>query len=172
MPTPFVNTTLVLLTVMNNAGQLAAVEKADLPPGYTTGPIMLNESHCMLVRGKMANPEKYVCQVYRGPKETAWVFKTGQGAEGDPIAPAPTPEHDGSIAPSKNSFGDVAVGPSKLAERDIPTIDPYTPPPKEKARRVAQGRAVAPLHRPASARATYDANPFAIIASLVTGSRW
>jgi hypothetical protein len=85
----------------------------------------------------------------------------------DPPPTTPPPPAPPTVKPE--SFGDVSIGPSKLTERDIPTIDPYTPPPKEQVRnRYAR---TAALRRPASTGpATYDTNPLAIIASLFAGS--
>jgi hypothetical protein len=76
MPTPFVSTVFVVLTTLNNAGQLAPVDPKTitLPPPYT-GVMFWSEQQCMYVRGRIEHPEKYVCQVFRGPKEIDWEFK-------------------------------------------------------------------------------------------------
>ena len=44
MPTSFATTTLVLLVTTNNIGQLAAVEKKDLPSPYTNAMVVDLES--------------------------------------------------------------------------------------------------------------------------------
>jgi hypothetical protein len=89
--TTFAMTTMFMITSMNNLGQLAPVEKGDLPPSQSTV-FFFNEEGCNLVRGKMANPQKYVCQAWRG-----------QAAEGVPVlAPAqPQPAPEPKPAPQR-----------------------------------------------------------------------
>jgi hypothetical protein len=107
-----------------------------------------SEQQCMYVRGRIEHPEKYVCQVFRGPKEIDWEFKPGattpDHAEGNPVAdPSPAEEQHGSLQPEpdlakyhdhyqrqRGSFIDVAVGPSELAEKDAPSIEPRAIAPK------------------------------------------
>ena len=78
MPTPFANTVFFVITALNTAGQLSAVDKAELPAG-TTGPIFYSQGQCFMVRGKMEHPEKFVCQRFESPKSTQWVY-TNPGA--------------------------------------------------------------------------------------------
>jgi hypothetical protein len=114
MPTTFVYTTFAVITVLNGAGQLAPVDKADLPAG-TAGPILFTEAQCNFVRGKMANPEKYVCQVFTSPAETQLVWT----APGFVMPAAASPAgRQGFLTPK--ALDDVKVGPSKLEERDKP----------------------------------------------------
>jgi hypothetical protein len=87
MPTNFVVTTFVVLTTLNNAGQLAPVDKAELPAG-SAGPIAWNEAQCMLLRGKMSHPEKYVCQPFASAKSTQWTYQP-PGSEVAPSEPPP-----------------------------------------------------------------------------------
>jgi len=58
MPTSFATTTLVLLVTTNSIGQLAAVDKKDLPSPYTN-PMLVNLESCNFLRGRMEHPEKY-----------------------------------------------------------------------------------------------------------------
>ena len=158
MPTSFVSTVFVVMTAFNNAGQLAPVDKSELPSPYT-GPLFWSVQQCMYVRGKMTHPEKYVCQEFHGPAQTNWVYQPSGGNAGDPVAPAPTAP--GSAPDSLgHSFNDVQVGPSKLAEKDAPTTEPLlapTPPQVKTARRVAPRR---------QQRQEFD--PIGAIASLFT----
>jgi hypothetical protein len=91
VPTPFVYTTFAVITALNSAGQLAPVDKADLPAG-TAGPILFTEAQCNFVRGKMANPEKYVCQIFTSPTETKLVYATPGF-----VMPAEALEHHSSL---------------------------------------------------------------------------
>ena len=57
MGTPFVATTLFVLTTLNGAGQLAPIDRSEWPPGG--GPIFIgSETGCLIQRGKMANPSR------------------------------------------------------------------------------------------------------------------
>jgi hypothetical protein len=168
LPTPFLSTMFVVMTTLNGAGQLAPVDpKVVQPPEPYKGYIFWSVDQCMYVRGKMDHPAKYVCQVFRGPKEIDWEFKPGattpDHAEGSPIADPPREAMPGDsgregrltpIAPSgssapadpakyheyyrreRNSFVDVAVGPSELRPEDAPVIEPRAIQPK----RIAQKR--------------------------------
>lgn len=69
--TPFAITVFYLLTMLNNAGQLAPVEKADLPAPYTS-PFAFSEGQCFIIRGRMAEPEKYFCQRFASAPEANW----------------------------------------------------------------------------------------------------
>ena len=89
MATPFVSTVFVVLTTLNNAGQLSPVDKSELPAPYT-GAMFWSEQQCMYVRGRMAHPEKYVCQIFRGPAETDWTYHPEGSFTGDPVAPSPS----------------------------------------------------------------------------------
>jgi hypothetical protein len=99
MPTPFVSTTLVVLTVMNNAGQLTPIPRGDLPPPYTQE-IMVSVEFCMLVRGRLAHPEGAVCQVFRSPSEANWTFRKGDSFTGDPVADVPLVEKRSENGPT------------------------------------------------------------------------
>ena len=83
MPTPFVVTTLFVLTTLNNAGQLVAVDKSEWPT-LGGGPIFLSESGCMVGRGKMVNPERYVCQGFRSAPTAQWVPSNSNAVEPPP----------------------------------------------------------------------------------------
>jgi hypothetical protein len=71
MSTPFAVTVFYLLTVTNNAGQLAPITNTELPAPFTS-PMSWSEGQCLIMRGKMAQPEKYVCQVFRSAPSTSW----------------------------------------------------------------------------------------------------
>jgi hypothetical protein len=177
MPTPFLSTMFVVMTTLNGAGQLAPVDpKTITPPEPYKGYIFWSADQCMYVRGKMEHPEKYVCQVFRGPKEIDWEFKPGtttpDHAEGNPVAdPSPGSDRgrEGRLTdPTKywehyerkrSSFIDVAVGPSRRADKDIPVIGPYTASPAKPVKRVAakQGH-----------YQRQPQNPFELFASLFT----
>ena len=67
--TPYAITIFWVLNTLNNAGQLAPVEKAELPAPYTS-PIMFSDGQCFTARGKMSHPEKYVCQLFTSAPTT------------------------------------------------------------------------------------------------------
>ena len=99
MPTTFVYTSFAVLCALNNAGQLAPVDKADMPPGIA-GPIQFTEAACNYARGRMASPEKYVCQVFTGPSETQLVYQTpgftvpaAAASPKENLQPGANPEH-------------------------------------------------------------------------------
>jgi hypothetical protein len=127
-----------------------------------------SESRCKDYIGAMRSDIPAACRQMAHP-ETCPVACRAPAELPAPLFQLPPPKPD--------SFSDVLVGPSKLAERDVPTIDPYIPAPsvrKEKARN-RYARTSATLRRPASTGpAMYDdkyyANPFTLIASLFTGS--
>jgi hypothetical protein len=128
VPTTFVTTTFVVLVGLNNYGGLAPVDKSLLPPG-TPGAILWSVDQCNMVRGKMADPEKYTCQVFTSAKETAWTY-TPEGPKGILI---PAPPQENGVQPDtsperSHSLNDVLVGPSKLAEKDSPNIEPPVEP--------------------------------------------
>jgi hypothetical protein len=137
MPTTFVYTTFAVITVLNGAGQLAPVDKSELPAPYNAGPIHFSEGACLMTRGKMEHPEKYFCQVFTSPKTTQWVY-VPPGAV--PAADPPEGDRTG-LEPSKKALDDVRVGPTKLETKDAPKPDASADPtPKEiaKPKRVAQ----------------------------------
>ena len=122
MSTPFAATVLYLLTTMNNSGELAPVDKADLPPPYTTG-FSLSEEGCSMMRGKLSHPERYVCQLWRGEKEQEAGVPAG-------IQQKPEPQKFDALPPQKpGSLGDVQVGPSPLLAADRPFLEPRVPKP-------------------------------------------
>ena len=109
---------------------VSPVDKADLPAG-TAGPILFTEAQCNFVRGKMANPEKYVCQVFTSPTETKLVY-TAPGftmpAEAPPAGIKADPSrlegsHTGdslghtSVEPKAEPPKAEAPKPKKLAQR-------------------------------------------------------
>ena len=53
--TPYAITIFWVLNTLNNAGQLAPVEKAELPAPYTS-PIMFSDGQCFTARGKIELP--------------------------------------------------------------------------------------------------------------------
>jgi hypothetical protein len=65
-------------------------------PAGTAGPILFTEAQCTFVRGKMANPEKYVCQVFTSPTETKLVYTA-------PGFVMPTEEHQATPPPERKS---------------------------------------------------------------------
>ena len=69
-----------------------------------------------------------------------------------------------------DSFADVAVGPTTLQDKDLPTIQPLPKVRAEAPRRVA----ARPQYRPAQSDAMLDGgpNPFGVIAGLLSGSNW
>jgi hypothetical protein len=134
MPTPFVTTTFAVLTMLNNAGQLAPVDKALLPAGIN-GPIQFNAEACAMLRGRMENPEKYVCQVFTSPAEINLTYQ----------APGFVKDVETSRPERKSEAGPVIVGPTRLTAADRPYIEPLAEvakpePPKEPAapKKVAQ----------------------------------
>ncbi len=94
MSTPFAVTVFYLLTVTNNAGQLAPITNAELPAPFTS-PMSWSEGQCIIMRGKMAQPEKYVCQVFRSAPSTSWTYIP----PGSVIPPEVTPEAVPQAAP-------------------------------------------------------------------------
>jgi hypothetical protein len=110
MPTPFVNTVFYVLVTLNNAGQLAAVEKADMPPG-APGPIAFSEGQCMTWRGKMADPSKFTCQPFTSPKSTAW---TPEGATGAVAPPPPQENLQPDTSPERRSDGSLEPPPAAV----------------------------------------------------------
>ena len=87
MPTTFATTTFVVLVGLNNYGALAPVDKALLPTGMTSAMLWSTEQ-CNYIRGKMENPEKYTCQVFRSEATTPWVYR----APGSSMEVSPEPE--------------------------------------------------------------------------------
>jgi hypothetical protein len=153
MPTTFVYTTFAVITVLNGAGQLAPVDKADLPAG-TAGPILFTEAQCNFVRGKMANPEKYVCQVFTSPTETKLVY-TAPGftmpAATEPQQPSP-PERKSEAQPAPPKPAEIE---SKKNDVQVGKLTPEVKEPEQapKPKRVAQ--------RPRyEQQAMFEGNPF------------
>jgi hypothetical protein len=190
MPTTFVSTMFVVITTLNGAGQLAPVDKADLPtPFNLSGPIFWSVDQCMLARGRMADPEKYVCEVFVGPKETEWTYQKA-GSTGSPIAPGAAQQRseadpsgdtgkaaDPPLTPqvvklqayldrprpwmAEATFQDVRVGPNVLEEKDRPTgLEPEV--------QVKQQRRVTQRHAPDEPM--LEGNPLRRLAGLFGGS--
>jgi hypothetical protein len=129
MPTPFVSTVFVVLTTLNNAGQLSPVDRAELPAPYT-GAMFWSEQQCMYVRGRMAHPEKYVCQIFRGPAETDWTYHPEGNFTGDPVAPSlPDTRGDATQLP-RNDDVELAGGRYHYSKPLFLWIDGELPPEK------------------------------------------
>ncbi len=81
--TPFAVTAFWVLTTLNGAGQLAPLEKADMVPGMS-GPIAWSEGQCNFMRGKMPQPEKYVCQLFKSAPSVNWTLPKDAGKRCNP----------------------------------------------------------------------------------------
>jgi hypothetical protein len=115
--TPFVATTLFVLTTLNGAGQLAPIDRSEWPAGG--GPVFIaSEAGCLIQRGRMANPQKYVCQGFRSAPTAQWMPNNDGAVE----PPPPEVDH----IESKNN---VQVGKLEKAEQ--------APKPKQVAKRTA-----------------------------------
>jgi hypothetical protein len=142
--TPFTNTVMVVLTMMNSAGELSAVDKWLMQPAGYNGPVFMSVGECMEARGHLRDPGLFVCQIYVSAKEVDWTYHppTDGYYTGNPVAPTPVvpqtqPAERSGNAPAPevvttNSFADVVVGPNKLRTKDRPwsllTLD--VPPKK------------------------------------------
>jgi hypothetical protein len=147
VPTQFVTTTFAVLTALNNAGQLAPVDKALLPAGVN-GPIQFNAEACALLRGKMENPEKYVCQIFTSPGEInltyqapGFVKDAEKKTELTPEPPKPEPAKSEAIESKKS---DVQVGKLEPAQQ--------APKPKKVAQRPRDEQ-----------QAMFEGNPLAML---------
>ena len=159
MPTPFAVTVFYVIVGLNNAGQLAPVDKSELPAPYNAGPIHFSEGACLMTRGKMEHPEKYFCQVFTSPKTTQWVY-VPPGAV--PAADPPEGDRTGLEA-SKKALDDVRVGPTKLETKDAPKPDASADPtPREiaKPKRVAQQPRHDQQAMAGGRQAPFEGNPF------------
>ena len=67
MPTTSLVTTFAVLTTLNNAGQLAPPDKAELPPG-TVGTIFWDEQTCMLARVERTTLKNISVRCLRAPR--------------------------------------------------------------------------------------------------------
>ena len=105
MATPFAVTTFFWLTVLDNSGRLAPVPQSELPAPVST-PLMWSEESCLLVRGKMAHPERYVCQKWTGEATSRFSF----GSIGEAPQPAAKEPDPPKADPTK------AVEPPKRSE--------------------------------------------------------
>jgi hypothetical protein len=144
MGTPFVATTLFVLTTLNGAGQLAPIDRSEWPPGG--GPIFIgSETGCLIQRGKMANPSRYLCQGFRSSPSAQWMLNNDGAVEPPPPevdhANVTVPERKSSAEPPKpepakeiESKNDVQVG--KLT----PEVKEPAPKPKQVAKRTADYR--------------------------------
>ena len=121
----FVITTFVVLTVANNAGQLAPVDKSELPAGFTS-PIMWSVETCNLLRGKMEHPEKYVCQVFKSAPTTEPEERRGDNAPQSGNAAKLSQPNPASLGERSGAAAVVGhlVGPTELRAKDAPTIEP------------------------------------------------
>ena len=146
MPTPFVTTTFAVLTMLNTAGQLAPVDKALIPASAgVSGPIQFNAEACALLRGKMENPEKYVCQIFTSPGE---INLTWQPAGFMKDAEKAQPEKKTELKP-----------PPESTPKADPVGNTSVEPPKEapKPKRVAQQQ---PRYQ---RQAMFEGNPLAML---------
>jgi hypothetical protein len=144
MPTPFVATTLFVLTTLNGAGQLAPIDRSEWPAGG--GPIFIgSETGCLIQRGRMANPQKYVCQGFRSAPSAQWMPNNDGAVEPPPPevdhANVTVPERKSSLAPEPpkpepakdiESKNNVQVGKLEKAEQ--------APKPKQVAKRTTSYR--------------------------------
>jgi hypothetical protein len=121
MPTSFAITTFFVIVSLNNAGQLAPVDKSELPAPYNIGPIHFSEGSCLMVRGKMEHPEKYLCQVFTSPAETKLTYQASgfvMPVEASPPPAPPPPERKSEAEPSKKDDIQVeAPKPKKVAQQ-------------------------------------------------------
>ena len=70
MPTSFAVTTFAVLTVLNHTGQLAPIDKTEVPAPFTTG-IAYNLENCEVMRGKMEHPKSMSASFSHPPKQQA-----------------------------------------------------------------------------------------------------
>ena len=134
MGTPFVAT-----TTLNGAGQLAPIVRSEWPLGG--GPIFIgSETGCLIQRGKMANPSRYVCQGFRSAPSAQWMPSNEGAVEPPPPevdhANVTVPERKSSLTPEPTkpepakeieSKNDVQVGKLEKPEQ--------APKPKQVAKR-------------------------------------
>jgi hypothetical protein len=160
MPTPFVTTTFAVLTMLNSAGQLAPVDKALLPAGIN-GPIQFNAEACAMLRGKMENPEKYVCQIFTSPGEInltyqapGFVKDAEKKTELTPEPPKPEPAKESP----RSKLGSEAIESKKNGVQVGKLTAPEVKEPEQapKPKRVAQ--------RPRrDEQAMFEGNPLAML---------
>jgi hypothetical protein len=194
MPTPFANTVFFVITALNTAGQLSAVDKTELPAGITT-PIVFSEGQCRMMIGKMANPEKYVCQPFSSPRSTQWTYRNPaatEAIEGAPSEPAPqVPEHRSDL---EGYFDDIQLAggyyryplwawvenDSTVAEKDKPFIEPRVVEPEPPKTTLPK---VTPTKRVVALAASYSGaklrkqqpqrfDPIGTLVSLLTPRDW
>jgi hypothetical protein len=154
MSTPFAVTVFYLLTVTNNAGQLAPITNAELPAPFTS-PMSWSEGQCIIMRGKMAQPEKSVCQVFRSAPSTSWTYvPPGSVIPSEvspgPVEPAPQAKPEVPSPPERKS----SLTPKGESEAEpLPPKPGATDTPKEtpKPKRVAQRH---------DRQAMFEGNPF------------
>jgi hypothetical protein len=198
MPTPFANVVFYVITALNTAGQLAAVDKSELPAGQA-GPILFSEGQCRMVIGKMTNPEKYVCQPFSSPKSTQWTYRNPaateaiEGAPSEPAPQVPQPEHRSDL---EGYFDDIQLAggyyryplwawvenDSTVAEKDRPYLEPRVeppsrnaaePPPPAASPKVTPAKRAVVVHRQQQQpqhRHRFD--PIGTIVSLLTPRDW
>jgi hypothetical protein len=161
--TTFAMTVMYMITTANNLGQLAPVDKAELPPGQTSV-FFFNEESCNLTRGKMNNPQKYVCQAWRGQVSTEEKFGAaepqqkinpsayGMTPEGKirTASDAPRPETavivsrastiqlaDGHYEPGFKWIEDLRKAATAIKEADKPYLEPRVEPAARQLRTAA-----------------------------------
>jgi hypothetical protein len=70
--TPFAVTVMFVLTSLNNVGQLAPLSKDEWTALGIGGPAFFDGSQCLVTRGRLAHPEKYVCQRFTSAPSIKW----------------------------------------------------------------------------------------------------
>ena len=144
MPTPFVVTTMFVMTTLNAAGQLGPLPKEEWA-AVGGGPIFFSEQYCLMARGRMADPQKYVCQGFRSSSTAQWMPSNEGAVEPPPPevdrANVTAPERKSSLTPEPpkpepakdiESKNNVQVGKLEKAEQ--------APKPKQVAKRTADYR--------------------------------
>ncbi len=140
MPTPFVVTTMFMLTVINNAGQLAPLPKEDWPL-VGNGPIFFSESGCAMARGHLADPTKYVCQGFKSSPTAQWMPNNANAVE-----PPPADDHASLPQPALTKHQPLTLDAPAKAQPEMKadplghtSIDKPEPPKEAPApRKVAQ----------------------------------
>ena len=152
MSTPFAVTVFYLLTVTNNAGQLAPITNAELPAPFTS-PMSWSEGQCLIMRGKMAQPEKYVCQVFRSAPSTSWTYVPPGSVMPSEVSPGAAPVEPQAKPEERKSDAQPMTAPTKPAE-----IESKEQPAQQPKRKVAQRNTQQAM---AGAReAMFEGNPF------------
>ena len=150
MSTPFAVTVFYLLTVTNNAGQLAPITNAELPAPFTS-PMSWSEGQCLIMRGKMAQPEKYVCQVFRSAPSTSWTYVPPGSVMPSEVSPGAAPVE--AKPEERKSDAQPITAPTKPAE--IESKEQRAQQPKRKVAQRNTQQAMA-----GAREAMFEGNPF------------